>query len=198
MLQLQNLIKGFAGQVVLAGVEWHLRPGDRIGLCGENGAGKTTLLRLLAGQCEPDAGTIQVARGTLIGYLPQDGLEHRGRTLFAEVRSALDHLLAIEAELGELETRISTSHAPTDLDRYAQLQDEFLQRGGFTMEAEVARVLKGLGFSEADREKPCEHFSGGWQMRIALAKLLLRQPNLLLLDEPTNHLDLPARNLVEE
>jgi ATP-binding cassette subfamily F protein 3 len=198
MLQLQNLIKGFAGQVVLAGVEWHLRPGDRIGLCGENGAGKTTLLRLLAGQCEPDAGTIQVARGTLIGYLPQDGLEHRGRTLFAEVRSALDHLLAIEAELGELETRISTSHAPTDLDRYAQLQDEFLQRGGFTMEAEVARVLKGLGFSEADREKPCEHFSGGWQMRIALAKLLLRQPNLLLLDEPTNHLDLPARNWLEE
>ena len=198
MLQLQNLIKGFAGQTVLDGVDWHLRPGERIGLCGENGAGKTTLLRLLAGQCEPDAGTIQVARGTLIGYLPQDGLEHRGRTLFTEVRSALEHLLIIEAELGELETRISASHHPADLDRYAQLQEEFLQRGGFTMEAEVGRVLKGLGFSEGDREKPCEHFSGGWQMRIALAKLLLRQPNLLLLDEPTNHLDLPARDWLEE
>ena len=198
MLQLVNITKGFAGQSVLDQVDWHLRPGERVGLCGENGAGKTTLLRLLAGQYEPDAGTIQVARGTLVGYLPQDGLEHRGRTLFAEACCALDHLQAIEAELKELEARISTSHLAADLDRYAQLQEEFLQRGGFTMEADVARVLRGLGFSEADREKPCEHFSGGWQMRIALAKLLLRRPNLLLLDEPTNPLDLPARDWLEE
>jgi ATP-binding cassette subfamily F protein 3 len=198
MLQLQNVSKSFAGQKVLDEVGWHLRPGERIGLCGENGAGKTTLLRLLAGQCEPDAGTIQTARGTLIGYLPQDGLEHRGRSLFAEACSALEHLQVIATELGELETRISVSHLSADLDRYAFLQEEFLQRGGFTMEAEVARVLKGLGFSEADHAKPCEHFSGGWQMRIALAKLLLRRPNLLLLDEPTNHLDLPARDWLED
>ncbi|NJC87783.1 MAG: ABC-F family ATP-binding cassette domain-containing protein [Desulfuromonas sp.] len=198
MLQLINVTKSFAGQTVLNAVDWHLRPGERIGLCGENGAGKTTLLRLLAGLHEPDAGTVQMARGTLVGYLPQDGLEHAGRTLFAEARSALEQLLAIEAELGELETRISASHAQADLDRYAQLQEEFLQRGGYVMEAEVSRVLKGLGFSEADRDKPCEHFSGGWQMRIALAKLLLRRPNLLLLDEPTNHLDLPARDWLEE
>jgi ATP-binding cassette subfamily F protein 3 len=198
MLQLINVTKSFAGQTVLNAVDWHLRPGERIGLCGENGAGKTTLLRLLAGLHEADAGTIQMARGTLVGYLPQDGLEHAGRTLFEEARSALDHLLAIERELGKLEARISADHAQADLDRYAQLQEEFLQRGGYAMEAEVARVLKGLGFSEADRDKPCEHFSGGWQMRIALAKLLLRRPNLLLLDEPTNHLDLPARDWLEE
>jgi ATP-binding cassette subfamily F protein 3 len=198
MLQLINLSKGFAGQHVLDEVDWHLRPGERIGLCGENGAGKTTLLRLLAGLYEPDAGSVQMARGTLIGYLPQDGLEHRGRSLYNEVRSALDQLLAIESELKELEARISSSHAQADLDRYAQLQEEFLQRGGYTMEAEAGRVLKGLGFSEAERDKPCEHFSGGWQMRIALAKLLLRRPNLLLLDEPTNHLDLPARDWLEE
>jgi len=198
MLQLINVTKGFAGQVVLDGVDWHLRPGERIGLCGENGAGKTTLLRLLAGQHEADAGSVQMARGTLVGYLPQDGLEHAGRTLFAEARSALDHLLAIEQELAVLEARISVDHRQDDLDRYASLQEEFLQRGGYAMEAEVARVLKGLGFSEADRDKPCEHFSGGWQMRIALAKLLLRRPNLLLLDEPTNHLDLPARDWLEE
>ncbi len=198
MLQLINVTKSFAGQTVLNAVDWHLRPGERIGLCGENGAGKTTLLRLLAGQYEPDAGTVQMARGTLVGYLPQDGLEHAGRPLFAEARSALDHLLAIEKELEDLEERISASHAQADLDRYALLQEEFLQRGGYAMEAEVARVLKGLGFSEADRDKPCEHFSGGWQMRIALAKLLLRRPNLLLLDEPTNHLDLPARDWLEE
>jgi ATP-binding cassette subfamily F protein 3 len=198
MLQLQNVTKGFAGQILLNGVDWHLRPGERIGLCGENGAGKTTLLRLLAGQYEADAGQVQIARGTLIGYLPQDGLEHGGRTLFAETRSALDHLLAIEAGLAELEARISATHAPADLERYAQLQEEFLQRGGYAMEAEVARVLNGLGFSEADHAKPCEHFSGGWQMRIALVKLLLRRPNLLLLDEPTNHLDLPARDWLED
>ncbi len=198
MLQLINVTKSFAGQSVLNSVDWHLRPGERIGLCGENGAGKTTLLRLLAGQHEADSGTVQMARGTLVGYLPQDGLEHAGRTLFAEARSALDHLLAIEQELGELEARISTAHRQDDLDRYAFLQEEFLQRGGYAMEAEVARVLKGLGFSESDRDKPCEHFSGGWQMRIALAKLLLRRPNLLLLDEPTNHLDLPARDWLEE
>jgi len=198
MLQLQNVTKGFAGQVVLNGVDWHLRPGERIGLCGENGAGKTTLLRLLAGQYEADAGQVQTARGTLVGYLPQDGLEHRGRTLFAEACSALDQLLAIETELTELEARISISHLPADLDRYATLQEEFLQRGGFTMTAEVARVLNGLGFVDSDHDRPCEHFSGGWQMRIALAKLLLRRPNLLLLDEPTNHLDLPARDWLEE
>ena len=198
MLQLQNVTKGFAGQVVLNGVDWHLRPGERIGLCGENGAGKTTLLRLLAGQYEADAGQVQTARGTLVGYLPQHGLEHRGRTLFAEARSALDQLLAIETELTELEARISVSHLSADLDRYATLQEEFLQRGGFTMTAEVARVLNGLGFIDTDHDRPCEHFSGGWQMRIALAKLLLRRPNLLLLDEPTNHLDLPARDWLEE
>jgi len=198
MLQLINVTKSFAGQTVLNAVDWHLRPGERIGLCGENGAGKTTLLRLLAGQHDADAGTVQMARGTLVGYLPQDGLEHAGRTLFAEARSALDHLLAIEQELAELEARISIDHRQDDLDRYASLQEEFLQRGGYAMEAEVSRVLKGLGFSEADRDKPCEHFSGGWQMRIALAKLLLRRPNLLLLDEPTNHLDLPARDWLEE
>ena len=198
MLQLINVTKSFAGQTVLNAVDWHLRPGERIGLCGENGAGKTTLLRLLAGQHEPDAGTVQMARGTLVGYLPQDGLEHAGRTLFEEARSALDHLLAIEKELSELEARISADHRQDDLDRYAHLQEEFLQRGGYAMESEVARVLKGLGFTEADRDKPCEHFSGGWQMRIALVKLLLRRPNLLLLDEPTNHLDLPARDWLEE
>jgi ATP-binding cassette subfamily F protein 3 len=198
MLQLINVTKSFAGQTVLNAVDWHLRPGERVGLCGENGAGKTTLLRLFAGQHEPDSGSVQIARGTLVGYLPQDGLEHAGRTLFAEARSALDHLLTIEGELSELEQRISVSHLSADLDRYAHLQEEFLQRGGYAMEAEVARVLKGLGFTESDRDKPCEHFSGGWQMRIALAKLLLRRPNLLLLDEPTNHLDLPARDWLED
>ncbi len=197
MLQLQGVSKSFGGQPVLNSINWHVRPGDRVGLCGDNGAGKTTLLRLFAGQVEADAGEVQLAKGATIGYLPQDGLDHRGRSLFDEVQSALDDLLFIEKELKRLEGKIAAQAKQADLDRYAELQESFRQRGGYAMESEVARVLKGLGFHEADWTKPCEHFSGGWQMRIALAKLLLRRPTLLLLDEPTNHLDLPARDWLE-
>ncbi len=197
MLQLKDVVKQFADQVVLRHVDWHVRPTDRIGLCGENGAGKTTLLRILAGQSEVDAGKVQLARGTTIGYLPQEGLEHRGRDLFAEVRSALGELLSVESELKVLEGKISREAEQADLNRYSELQEIFRQRGGYTIEAEIGRVLKGLGFAEEDWHKPCEHFSGGWQMRIALSKLLLQKPNLLLLDEPTNHLDLPARDWLE-
>ena len=197
MLQLKNVNKQFADQVVLGNVDWHVRPTDRVGLCGENGAGKTTLLRLLAGQSEVDAGKVQLARGTTVGYLPQEGLEHTGRDLFTEVRSALAELLSVEAEIQSLEKKISRETLQADLDRYSELQEVFRQRGGYTMEADIGRVLKGLGFAEDDWTKHCEHFSGGWQMRIALAKLLLQKPNLLLLDEPTNHLDLPARDWLE-
>ncbi len=198
MLQLKDIVKDFGGRTLFASVNWHIRPGDRIGLCGENGAGKTTLLRMLAGQVAPDGGEVQVARGTTFGYLPQDGLEHRGRSLFAEVRSAFAELLETEAELGRLEAAIAENHLVEDMDRYATLQEAFRQRGGYTMETEIGKVLRGLGFAESDWERPCEHFSGGWQMRIALARLLLQRPNLLLLDEPTNHLDLPARDWLEE
>ncbi len=198
MLQLKNVIKQFADQVVLRDVDWHVRPTDRVGLCGENGAGKTTLLRLLAGQHEVDAGKIQLAKGTTIGYLPQEGLEHYGRDLLTEVRSALTELLAVEKEIKVLEERISHTSEQSDLERYSELQELFRHRGGYTMEADIGIVLKGLGFSEDDLAKPCEHFSGGWQMRIALAKLLLQKPTLLLLDEPTNHLDLPARDWLED
>jgi len=197
MLQLKGVVKQFADQVILRHVDWHVRPTDRIGLCGENGAGKTTLLRLLARQSEVDAGKVHFARGTTIGYLPQEGLAHCGRDLFNEVRSALEELLSVEAELQVLEEQISREAEQAALDRYSELQEFFRQRGGYTIEAEIGRVLKGLGFAEEDWDKPCEHFSGGWQMRIALAKLLLQKPTLLLLDEPTNHLDLPARDWLE-
>ncbi|BCR04498.1 ABC transporter ATP-binding protein [Desulfuromonas versatilis] len=198
MLQLKDIVKDFGGRTLFGGVNWHIRPGDRIGLCGENGAGKTTLLRMLAGQVSPDGGEVQVARGTTFGYLPQDGLEHRGRSLFEEVRSAFAELLQTEAALARLEAAIAEKHRAEDMDRYATLQEAFRQGGGYTMETEIGKVLRGLGFAESDWERPCEHFSGGWQMRIALARLLLQRPNLLLLDEPTNHLDLPARDWLEE
>lgn len=199
MLQLKNADKSFADRRILSGVDWHLRPADKVGLCGENGAGKSTLLKLLAGLQEIDGGTLQVARGTTFGYLPQEGLVHQGRSLFAEARSALADLQQLEQSLRRLEKQIADGEADeARLAEYADLQEQFEQRGGYRMEAEVGRILHGLGFSAEDFERPCETFSGGWQMRIALARLLLQQPNLLLLDEPTNHLDLPARDWLED
>ncbi|PLX79187.1 MAG: ABC transporter ATP-binding protein [Desulfuromonas sp.] len=197
MLQLKGIVKEYGGRRLLASVDLHIRPSDRIGLCGENGAGKTTLLRMFAGDVSPDDGTLQMARATTVGYLPQEGLTHGGRSLFTEVRSAVGDLLALEDELKLLEDRISRQHGTADLERYAVVREQFEQQGGYQLEAEIGKVLSGLGFSEQEWEKPCEQFSGGWQMRIALAKLLLQQPTLLLLDEPTNHLDLPARDWLE-
>jgi ATP-binding cassette, subfamily F, member 3 len=197
LLQLNDIVKEFGERRLFDHVSWHVRPGSRIGLCGENGAGKTTLLRLLAGQVEPDGGTMQVAKGTTFGYLPQEGLTHHGRTLFQEARSGLAELAALEAELHALEAVVAEGADGEALSRYAELSETFRLRGGLTIEADTSRVLKGLGFSDADFERPCEEFSGGWQMRIALARLLLQRPTLLLLDEPTNHLDLPARDWLE-
>ncbi|NOQ41967.1 MAG: ATP-binding cassette domain-containing protein [Desulfuromusa sp.] len=198
MLQLKKIDKYFADRRIFSAIDWHIRPTDRIGLCGENGAGKSTLLKLLAGLVESDGGVLQIAKGTTFGYLPQDGLVHRGRSLFDETQSALEDLQQMESELRQLEKTIADTAEASELERYAELQQLFEQRGGYQMESEIGRVLHGLGFSVADFDKPCETFSGGWQMRIALAKILLQRPHLLLLDEPTNHLDLPARDWLED
>ncbi len=197
MIQLKNIWKRFGDKKILADVSWQINKKNRIGLCGPNGAGKTTLLRVLAGEITTDSGEIQVAREATMGYLPQT-VEGFGKgSLFQEVRGALGELTGMEAELAHLEKEISRSSEIRVLERYSVLQETFRVRGGYTMEADVSRVLDGLGFTKNDWGKSCETFSGGWQMRIALAKLLLQRPNLLLLDEPTNHLDLPTRDWLE-
>jgi len=188
---------------LFSNISWHLKKGERVGLVGENGAGKSTFMRIIAGQIEPSAGEIQLARSATVGYLPQDGIVARGASLFEEALSAMGYLRDMERELAEMTLRLETvAHDdplyPALLDRFGHLQEEFRLKGGYSMEAEAGNVLRGLGFLPSDWERDCGEFSGGWQMRIALAKLLLQKPNVLLLDEPTNHLDIEARNWLEE
>ena len=202
MLQLVNISKDFAGRVLFENISWHLRKGERVALIGENGAGKSTLMKIIAGLEESTSGEIQLAKGAKAAYLPQDGLVTSGRTLFHEARSALTELLQLEAELHQLGhelERIPQGAINHDglLARYGELQEQFRHRGGYTMEAAIGTVLTGLGFSQQDWHRDCGEFSGGWQMRIALARLLLQGPDVLLLDEPTNHLDIEARNWLE-
>src|SRR5688572_28796920 len=158
---------------------------------------------MLAGLDEPDGGTIVKPAGLTIGYLPQDGLSHSGRTLHEEASLAFKPLLDMRDEISALEGRLGDESVPESehaamLTRYSDLQDDFRRLDGYSVDLKVTTVLRGLGFTAEDLEKRTETFSGGWQMRIALAKLLLGRPGLLLLDEPTNHLDLDARNWLEE
>jgi len=203
MIQLSALSKSFGDRVLLDAVNWQIDDRERVGLSGPNGAGKTTLLKMLAGLDEPDGGLVVKPSALTIGYLPQDGLHHTGRTLREEAGLAFKTLLDMRAEIAMLEDRLADDAVPESehasmLTRYSDLQDEFRRGEGYSIDLKVTTVLRGLGFSAADMDKPSEAFSGGWQMRIALAKLLLGRPGLLLLDEPTNHLDLDARNWLEE
>src|SRR5580765_434483 len=203
MIQLSSLSKSFGDRVLLDAVSWQIDDRERVGLAGPNGAGKTTLLKILAGLDEPDAGTVVKPAGLAVGYLPQDGLNHTGRTLVEEAGLAFKPLLDMRDEIHSLEERLADDSAAESghaamLTRYSDLQDNFRRLEGYSIDLKITTVLRGLGFSPEDFDKPSETFSGGWQMRIALAKLLLTRPGLLLLDEPTNHLDLEARNWLEE
>ena len=203
MIQLSGAGKRFGHKLLFENADWLITPRDRIGLVGANGTGKSTLMKILAGLDTLDYGSLIVAKGTTAGYLPQDGLSLSGRTVFAECMAVFTELHAMERELETLTHRISElDHQSAEYaevaDRYHSLEHEFRTRDGYSIEAEVGRVLMGLGFRKEDWERQTDEFSGGWQMRLALAKLLLQKPNLLLLDEPTNHLDLEARNWLEE
>jgi ATP-binding cassette, subfamily F, member 3 len=203
VIQISSLSKSFGDRVLLDSVSWQIDDGDRVGLAGPNGAGKTTLLKMMAGLEEPDAGLVTKPAGLTVGYLPQDGLSYSGLTLVEEAGLAFKPLLEMRAEIATLEERlgdddVSEAEHAAMLTRYSEVQEEFRRLEGFSIDLKITSVLRGLGFTPEDFQKPCETFSGGWQMRIALAKLLLGRPGLLLLDEPTNHLDLEARNWLEE
>ena len=203
MIQLSGAGKRFGHKLLFENVDWLITNHDHIGLVGGNGTGKSTLMKILAGMDAFDYGSLTIAKGVSAGYLPQDGLTLSGRTVFAECMSVFDDLRAMERELESLmHSMAELDHTSAEYeavaDRYQRVEHEFRARDGYSIEAEVGRVLMGLGFGKEDWERQTNEFSGGWQMRLALAKLLLRKPNLLLLDEPTNHLDLEARNWLED
>jgi ATP-binding cassette subfamily F protein 3 len=203
VVQLTNVSVSFGAHPVLRSVSWRVGDQDRVGLVGPNGSGKTTLLRLIRGEIAQDSGEIVSSKGTTFGYLPQEQLTLRGRTLSEEVMTVMSALTRMEERLRDLEHEMAElpPEGPEHdriMAEYARLQHAFEVGGGFSIEARVAYVLAGLGFSERDRGRATEEFSGGWQMRIALAKLLLEKPSVLLLDEPTNHLDLESIIWLEE
>src|SRR6266704_2359747 len=203
MIQLSSAGKRYGHKLLFEGVDWLITPKDRIGLVGANGTGKSTLLRVLGRLETLDYGSISIAKGISAGSLPQDGLTLSGRTVFAECMSVFSKLRAMEEEMEQLTASMSElDHASQEYaqvaDRYQRVEHEFQARDGYAIEAQVGSVLTGLGFRKEEWGRPTDEFSGGWQMRIALAKLLLQKPNLLLLDEPTNHLDLESRNWLED
>ncbi len=203
MLQLSGAGKRFGYKLLFDGLDWLITPKERTGLVGGNGTGKSTLLKVIAGSESLDYGSLSAAKGIKVGYLPQDGLRVIGRTVFAECLGVFAGVQELERELESLTARMSELDPAGDeyrqvADRFERADSEFRSCDGYTIEAQVGAVLTGLGFRKEDWTRQTEEFSGGWQMRIALAKLLLEKPNLLLLDEPTNHLDLEARNWLEE
>jgi ATP-binding cassette, subfamily F, member 3 len=203
MLSLQNAGKRFGPRILFLEANWLIRAKERTALVGANGTGKSTLMKVLAGLESLDYGDLQQTRGMSIGYLPQEGLRLTGRTVFDECLTVFDELREMEREVVHLGGQLAElDHASAEYEtvaeRYSMLQERFHALDGYALDAQVGTVLTGLGFGKEDWRRQTDEFSGGWQMRIALAKLLLAKPNLLLLDEPTNHLDLETRNWLEE
>jgi ATP-binding cassette subfamily F protein 3 len=202
-LQLSEVSLAFGDRDILRDVTLSLDGASRTALTGANGSGKTTLMKIINGIIEPDSGRIITSRGLRIGYLPQSGLEYRGRTLRDEAETAFNrHLLQVRRKEELEEILASTGEGDPSitaiLEEHHQINEDLLREDYDRRFEAIERVLAGLGFTADDFSRPCETFSGGWQMRIALAKVLLQRPHILLLDEPTNYLDLEARNWLEQ
>ncbi|MBU1430306.1 ABC-F family ATP-binding cassette domain-containing protein [Myxococcota bacterium] len=193
MIHLNQIEKSFGPQRLLDGIDWQIKPRQRVGLIGPNGAGKTTLMRIIAGAMAPDGGEISFGKGVTFGYLPQEIAELRGISVWDEAKQGLRAVFEISEAMRGCEAALAST-PPDEVEalmaRYAQLQARFEALDGFRAESRIAEVLTGLGFPPALHHVDCGTLSGGWQMRVALARLLLQSPNVLLLDEPTNHLDL--------
>ncbi|MBL7996378.1 ABC-F family ATP-binding cassette domain-containing protein, partial [bacterium] len=202
MLQLVNITVDFGGRALFRDLSWQINRKDRVALIGANGVGKSTLLKIINKQFQPTSGVAAHNKNLQIGYLPQDGLHAHGKELIHEVMTAFEEVIDVHERMKKIEIAMTTIDHESDefhkmIDTYGNLQHRFEDLDGFSIESKAAKVLVGLGFKESDFTKMCELFSGGWQMRIALAKLLLQNPDLLLLDEPTNHLDIESIEWLE-
>ena len=203
MISVQSLRVEFGARVLFNDLSFSVQPRERIAFAGHNGAGKTTLMKCVAGTLKPNAGSIQAPKGTRIGYLPQEGIHVRGRTLWQETESAFGETLALREKIERLShelARLDPRSSPYAemLEDIGALELRFDATDPARMKPKIESVLKGLGFREKDFGRDCAEFSGGWQMRIAMAKLFLQEPQVLLLDEPTNHLDLGTQVWVEQ
>ena len=204
MISLDNLTISYGGWTLFDGISFMINPKDRIGLVGKNGAGKTTLLRVITGEQQPTEGAVTINGECSIGYLPQQMRVADTTTLIAETAKAFDEVIKIEAEIEHLTSEIG-SRTDYESEEYANLihrlndaNDRYHILGGDTRDADIERTLLGLGFKRSDFERPTREFSGGWRMRIELAKLLLKRPSIFLLDEPTNHLDIESIQWLED
>lgn len=200
MITLQGLSYEIGGRYLYQQVDWQISPGQKIGLIGKNGTGKSTLLRIITGQYKPTDGSVQIGKSVKIGFLNQDLLSFESDEPIIQVAmSAFSRQIQLQTEIDQLLERLEKEGASDEqlLHDLSDKQMEFDSLGGYTMESRTYEVLDGLGFSTADCQKPFNTFSGGWRMRVMLAKILLEEPDLLLLDEPTNHLDLPSIQWME-
>jgi ATP-binding cassette subfamily F protein 3 len=205
MLSVEKVSIQYGGRVLFSDLSLMIRASERMSLAGPNGAGKSTLLKIINGSEQPDSGKIVKAKQVSVGYLPQEGVHHEGQTLFAEVETAFADALLLKEQLAEVESELDSLDPQTDEEKYADALEVFGDLNLRLEHHDVARmkprietVLGGLGFTHADHQRQTGTFSGGWQMRIALAKLLLQEPSVLLLDEPTNHLDIETIQWLEQ
>ena len=207
MIALVNISKQYGGDYLFRDVSLRFGDRDRVAIVGSNGAGKSTLMKIVMGLVEPDEGNIAKSRHNTVGYLPQDGVHHAGRTLFEEASTAFDDIMAMHDRVDEISREISglSADGHTDspelqalVEELGEITHQLEHREGYNIQTKVTQVLTGLGFREKDLTRMTDEFSGGWQMRIALVKLLLQEPTILLLDEPTNHLDIDALEWLED
>ena len=197
LLSVSELRKGYGVDQILTGVTFRLERKEKVALVGRNGTGKTTLLKLLTGSEEPDAGHVHIPKGVKIGYLKQEKPVEGHRTVLQEAEAAREHTLALKARLEELERKLEAGATDEDLEEYAQLHEHFMDAEGYAAERDIRTILLRMGFTEDELEKPASKLSGGETTRLALARLILEEPDLLILDEPTNHLDLQATEWLE-
>ena len=198
MIVLKDLLFEFGARTLFSDLNWHIRPDEKIGLIGANGTGKSTLLRIISGEYTPSGGTISTRNELRLGFLNQDLLSYlTDKSILEVAKEAFKRELELHDQIEEMLVKLETDHSDEVLNRLHVLQSEFDALDGYQVDVKSSEILEGLGFSTTDLQRPLKEFSGGWRMRVMLAKILLQKPNVLLLDEPTNHLDLPSIEWLE-